>query len=118
MGLTPDFYMLSSITMVAPSPDWFSGISNFSPIDMEKQVWYKSFEIPSYPWDAGTEKGDTYSLGNSAEVPQIPIFELTKDTVPNNGILLNPSKVEVLPVAYWKCTLNNDFSVSDGCVDS
>jgi hypothetical protein len=97
--------------MAAPSPDWFTGIYNFSPIDEVNQVWYDSFEIATYPFDAGTEKGDNFSPSNAAEDPQIPIFELTKETVPENGIFLNDSKTEVLPVALWTCELQ-------GCIDS
>merc|ERR1712176_1275911 len=53
----------------------------------------------------GTETGNSYSINNSAEKPHVPISQLTKDTVPSNGILLDPSEKEVLPMAFWKCTL-------------
>ena len=103
--LTPDFPLLSTITMAGPSPDWFTGIYNFSPIDMAEQVWYQSFEIATYPWAAGTEQGETYSMNNDPESTHRPIFRLTKNTVPTNGILLNPSGTEVLPMAVWNCVL-------------
>lgn len=103
--LTPSFDMMSSITMVAPSPDWFTGFYNVRPIDENSMVWLESFEIASYPWDAGTETGDNYSTSNPEENPKVPIMRLTKDTVPNNGVLLNSEGTEVLPMATWTCTL-------------
>mmetsp|Transcript_57565 Transcript_57565/g.64384 ORF Transcript_57565/g.64384 Transcript_57565/m.64384 type:complete len:417 (+) Transcript_57565:189-1439(+) len=98
--VTSNFPMLSTITMAAPSPDWFTGISNFSPIDREEQAWYESFEIATYPWDAGTEVGDTYSLDNAPQEPHVPIFQLTKETIPSDR-----SGTEVRPMAVWSCTL-------------
>ena len=98
--------MLSTITMAAPSPDWFTGIYNFSPIHPELNVWYESFEIATYPFDAGTELGDTYSLNNSPQEPHIPIFQLTNETIPgDNGILLDESETVVRPMALWNCTI-------------
>ena len=101
VALTPDFPVLSSITMMAPSPDWFTGIPGFSPIDSIDGVWYDFFEVATYPWDAGTETGTAYSLNNDAEEPQKPIQQLT------DGILFNPSAKTVLPVALWSCTLQD-----------
>ncbi|VEU34768.1 unnamed protein product [Pseudo-nitzschia multistriata] len=92
--------------MAGPSPDWFTGIYNFSPLDPTQQFWYQSFEIATYPWDAGTEQGTTYSINNNPEVPHQPIFRLTRDTVPASGILLDPTRTEVLPVATWSCALD------------
>jgi len=103
--LTPDFPLLSTISMVAPSPDWFTGMYNFSPINMAQQVWYQSFEIATYPWDAGTEQGETYSINNDPENPHHPISRLTKETIPSNGIILDPSGTEVLHMAVWNCVL-------------
>jgi len=111
--LTPEFPLLSTISMMAPSPDWFTGIPGFSPIDETEGVWYESFEIHTYPWDAGTEMGDTYSLNNNAQVPPNPITQLTVDTVPENGILLDPSETTVLPVAVWSCTLKQETVSTD-----
>lgn len=101
--LGPNFPYLSSISMMAPSPDWFSGLSSFCPRG-PGGYWFESFEIATYPFDAGTETGDDYSINNVAESPHEPITQLTKDTVPESGILLNPTGTQVLPVIVWKCT--------------
>lgn len=102
--LSPSYPYLSTISMIAPSPDWFSGIDSFSPRGPEG-YWYAAFELATYPFDAGTEEGDTYSLDNEPSRPHGPIYQLTPDTVPENGVFLDPTGTEVLPVATWTCYL-------------
>jgi hypothetical protein len=119
--LTPGFNTMSSITMVAPSPDWYTGFYNVKPIVRKngKVVWLESFEIETFPWDAGTETGDTFTGSNAKETPHRPIMQLTKATVPENGVLLSPDRTEVLPMATWTCTLvNKSCDDHDGVMQS
>jgi hypothetical protein len=104
--VTEAYPLASSISMIAPSPDWFSGFYEFSVAD--GGLWLADFAIETYPWDAGTEDGDTFSQDNAATDPQIPIFQLTIDTVPDNGVFLSPDTTTVLPVARWQCTMMMD----------
>jgi len=103
--LSPTFPYLSTISMMGPSPDWFSGFESFSPRG-PGGYWFQSFKLATYPFDAGTEQGTTYSINNDAESPHGPIYQLTKDTVPESGILLDPTGTTVLPVITWKCDLS------------
>lgn len=102
--LSPGYPYLSAISMIAPSPDWFSGIDSFSPRG-PGGYWYETFEVATYPFDAGTEEGTTYTINNVASSPHGPIYPLTVDTVPDSGILLDPTGTTVLPVATWRCDL-------------
>jgi len=95
--------LISSITMVAPSPDWFTGLNSYRPI--MNGNWLSSFTVNSFPWDAGSENGSGYSLGNSATSPKVNSFQYTVDTVPNSGVFLNQAGDGVLPVAQWSCTI-------------
>jgi len=110
--LTPWFNMMSSVTMIAPSPDWYTGFYDLKPIDKSSDVWYQSFEVYSYAWDAGTETGQELSGNNPPEDPHKDIIELTKKTLAENGPLLNPDGGKVLPMATWSCTI-----VADSCSD-
>lgn len=103
--LSPEFPLLSSISMVAPSPDWFTGIPNFAPFD--GGVWYESFDIATGPWDAGTETGETYALNNDPEPVQLPIAQITAANAPTSGALLDPSGTTILPMATWSCVLQD-----------
>ena len=57
------------VTMIAPSPDWFVGVSGLSLLDASGN-WLPSHEVKLYPWDAGTENGDEFSLSNPTTSPQ------------------------------------------------
>ena len=62
---------VSFASMVAPSPDWFVGISglNLAP----GGVFTPQLSVDLVPYDAGTEEGDGFSLANPPTVPQEPI---------------------------------------------
>lgn len=75
INVTSDFPNISLISMVAPSPDWFVGVSDLSLRDGEQ--WRPSFAVDLHPYDAGTEEGNGFSLGNPATSPQQPISLLT-----------------------------------------
>lgn len=66
-----EFPLVTFLTMVAPSPDWFMGVHDLDlrspsgPGFVESQL----FEFTSI-YDAGTEEGTGFSLNNPATVPQ------------------------------------------------
>jgi hypothetical protein len=70
-----DFPLLSLASMIAPSPDWMIQVNSLSFIDTNGD-WIPSIVMDLYPYDAGTEDGNTYSFGNPATAPQQPIVSL------------------------------------------
>ena len=73
--LTTDHPRVTLLSMVAPSPDWFVGVSGLSLLDAQAD-WLASLTVNLYPWDAGTEEGTEFSLTNSATSPQETITSL------------------------------------------
>ena len=67
--LTIAFPRVTLTTMVAPSPDWFVGVSGLPLLD-DQGRWLRSHEVNLYPWDAGSEEGSEFSLNNLATSPQ------------------------------------------------
>ena len=67
--LTTEHPRLTLLTMVAPSPDWFVGVSGLPLLNSDGH-WLRSHEVHLYPWDAGTEDGSEFSLDNLATTPQ------------------------------------------------
>lgn len=66
----PDTHPLVTLSsMIGPSPDWFVGISGRSLQDDQGQ-WRTRLEIDLFPYDAGTENGEEFSLNNLATNPQ------------------------------------------------
>ncbi len=61
--------LVTLVTMIAPSPDWFVGVSGLSLLDAEGD-WSSSLHIDLFPYDAGTEEGTGFSLDNPPTVPQ------------------------------------------------
>ncbi len=73
---TSDFPLLSLATMVAPSPDWFSGVDSLSLLDGNGN-WKNTFTVNVYPYDAGTDSGSLYTSGNIVTSPFEPIADYT-----------------------------------------
>jgi len=63
-----DFPLVSFVTMIAPSPDWITGLSAVPLHDGEG--WIDRLELPLWAWDAGTDSGDTYLARNQDTQPQ------------------------------------------------
>ncbi len=81
--ITTAFPYLTLVTMVAPSPDWFVGVSALPLI--ANGEWLNEVVIALSPWDAGTDSGTTYESDNADMVPQAPISPLQTAPVVVNG---------------------------------
>ncbi len=66
-----DFPLVTLVAMIAPSPDWFIGVSGLNMI--ENGVWIESKTVSLRGYDAGTEEGVDFSLSNPSTNPQAPI---------------------------------------------
>ena len=71
-------------SMIAPSPDWFVGLSEFSLLDDEGRWVEDTGDMGLHAWDAGTETGNRFSLGGRPTIPPQSIRLLT-ETV-SNGV--------------------------------
>ena len=61
--------------MIAPSPDWFVGVSALSLMDDLGQ-WVDELQVTLYPYDSGTDDGTTYTSANADSSPKRPIRSL------------------------------------------
>ncbi len=62
-----DHPLVTLVSMVAPSPDWFGGVSALSLL--EEEQWVDELTVELFAYDAGTDSGTTY---NSADRPTSP----------------------------------------------
>ena len=76
-----DYPLITSATMIAPSPDWFTGVRNLSLIktDSTDPYWLPSVVVPLLGYDAGTEDGIRFSLSNPDSNPKQLIHLLSED---------------------------------------
>ena len=84
---TQNFSKLSYVAMIAPSPDWFSGVSSVSLF--ENDSWVNTVEIDVKAYDAGTENGNTFSYDNAETIPQQPITQIS-DAPLGDGTTVSP----------------------------
>ena len=64
------------VSMVAPSPDWFVGVSAL-PL-MEDGAWRERVEVDLRVYDAGTDDGRLYAAADADTDPPAPIAALTE----------------------------------------
>ena len=73
--LREDFPLVTLVTMIAPSPDWFVGVNGLSLL-MDDGRWADEVQVVLYPLDSGTDSGSTYRSANSDTSPRQPIRSL------------------------------------------
>jgi hypothetical protein len=77
------FPLVTLVAMVAPSPDWFVGVSSVPLFD--NGAWVAERRIDLFPYDAGTDSGVTYGAPDQETLPHQPIALLRGYPVAANG---------------------------------
>jgi hypothetical protein len=77
------FPLITLVTMVAPSPDWFVGVSGV-PL-FQNGDWRSDVVVDLFPYDAGTDSGVSFTSDNEEMFPRDPIMRLTGFPFLNNG---------------------------------
>ena len=72
---TRDFPLATLLSMIAPTPDWFVGISGVPLFDNNQ--WVQHVRVQLQPYDAGTDSGTTYTSPNADQNPPVPITQIT-----------------------------------------
>ena len=67
--VTASFPMVSVTSMLAPSPDWFVGVSRLNLLD-ETNNWRNRVDVELFVYDAGTDSGPNYSSANDNTSPK------------------------------------------------
>lgn len=90
---------ISIVSMLAPSPDWFVGLHNFSLFKNGEFIQSETVELVLY--DSGSDSGVNYTSANTETNPLSPIQTLTSDPVNapfvNGGPVVGFMSVERLP---------------------
>jgi Spondin_N len=92
-----NFSRVSFASMLAPTPDWFVGVSGFDLYYNNK--WIADTTINLYPLDAGTEDGDVFAYDNPSTVPQqnVHTLQASQAMVLANG---NPGLAPIATVRF------------------
>ena len=97
---TSNYSYISFETMLAPTPDWFTGLSGFNLY--ENKRWIADTTVNLYAYDAGTEDGDVFGYNNPSTVPQQNVQLLT----PLNASVLANGNSVLAPIATVRFTKN------------
>jgi hypothetical protein len=77
--------LVTLVSMLAPSPDWFVGVSG---IDLRPGgQWVDVLVVDLVIWDAGTDSGTEYGSPNMPTVPPVPIFEKMDGPFAQNNVV-------------------------------
>jgi hypothetical protein len=77
--------MVSVVSMLAPSPDWFIAVSNINLIENDKWVTSKTISVDIY--DAGTDDGSTFLSPNFPTLPPLFIDNITTPPLAVNNVV-------------------------------
>jgi len=75
--IAPSHPLVSLVSMIAPSPDWFVGVHDLSLVDGGE--WISTLTIDLFPYDSGTDSGSGYTSANADTDPAELISEITGD---------------------------------------
>lgn len=78
-----DHALVSLVTMIAPSPDWFVGVHDVALLDNGR--WVDQLAIPALAYDAGTDSGLAFTSSNANTQPADPIA--LQDSGPFTGAI-------------------------------
>lgn len=113
--VTVDNPLVTLVTMIAPSPDWFVGVSGVQLYD--GGVWVDQVTIDLFGYDSGTDSGITYLSSNSDTVPQEPITMITTGPLSSGGALGTLTFTRIVPPCSFfvrgDCAQNSVVDLSD-----
>eukprot|EP01104_Vermistella_antarctica_P006760 TRINITY_DN17466_c0_g1_i1.p1 TRINITY_DN17466_c0_g1~~TRINITY_DN17466_c0_g1_i1.p1 ORF type:complete len:337 (-),score=78.78 TRINITY_DN17466_c0_g1_i1:55-1065(-) len=67
--------LVTLVSMIAPSPDWFVGVHGLSL--WQDGEWVEKLEVELYGYDAGTDSGESYKSSNDPTSPPDAIEMIT-----------------------------------------
>ena len=75
-NISKDYPLVTLVSMIAPSPDWFVGVSALNLIDLDMGNWTSKMKVDLYAYDAGTDSGINYTSSDDPTDPPISIFKI------------------------------------------
>jgi hypothetical protein len=81
-----DFPLVTLVSMIAPSPDWFVGVDSLNLI--ENGQWVTNKLVTLYGKDAGTDSGMSYTSADQVTVPRGVVTQFTGFPAIQNGAIV------------------------------
>lgn len=74
-NVSSDYPLITLISMIAPSPDWFVGVHGLSLMDNQGN-WINDLTVELDPYDSGTDSAPSYIHSNTPTNPPVVIRNL------------------------------------------
>lgn len=100
--IRPPWNLVTVTSMLAPSPDWFVGVSGLDLLDSEGN-WKSRVEVELFVYDAGTDSGTSYRSPNQPTDPRENIARIQDEPFRVDG--------EVKPVGTFVFELKKTVSL-------
>jgi len=84
--MSRDFPLVTLVSMIAPSPDWFVGVDSLNMI--ENRQWVTNMVVTLYGKDAGTDSGVTFTSPDQVTVPRWVVTQFSGFPAIQNGVLV------------------------------
>jgi len=78
--INPAYPLVTLVSMVAPSPDWFVGVRDLSLFDSAAGDWKQTVVVKLAVYDAGSDSGLVFGAGNADTQPPEVITRLSSST--------------------------------------
>lgn len=91
--VSPQHSWVSFATMIAPSPDWFTGIANQNL--MRDGSWIDDVTLPLWAWDAGADSGESYIAADAETQPRQSIRLVSNASFLDSGGLKSVGQVVI-----------------------
>jgi Spondin_N len=103
-----DYNYMNGVVGFVPSPDWFTGFYLFDTIDEYDRTFFNRFLLHTYPWDAGTDGGDTYTATDVDLDPPVIVSRIFPNNAPgpNKNLFVSPVDGLVKPTGEFECRLH------------
>ena len=73
-SIRPQYPLVTLVSMIAPSPDWFVGVRGLSMLDNNN--WVETLKVDLLVYDAGTDSGASFTSANQPTNPPEPITRI------------------------------------------
>ncbi|WP_055448664.1 spondin domain-containing protein [Lacinutrix mariniflava] len=97
--VTEEHHLLTLVSMIAPSPDWFIAINSLDLRNDLNTDWKPSFTLDVFVYDSGTDSGSNYNSANAPTNPAVAISMIT-------AAPFNSNKVGELVITFKSSTLS------------
>jgi hypothetical protein len=84
--MTRDYPLVTLVSMIAPSPDWFVGVDSLNMI--ENGQWVTNKVVTLYGRDAGTDSGVTFTSPDQVTVPREVVTAFTGFPALQDGVII------------------------------